>query len=80
MRIGKYALMILENKNLSISTYLVPNGGSKQSPYDPNKPTTAVGFTPNSYGRYTVEITNQRDDVVTDIETYIPIPRAGLNF
>jgi hypothetical protein len=39
-----------------------------------------VGFTPSSNGEYTVEIVNNRDDTITEIKTYLPIPRAGLNF
>ncbi|MDR0859425.1 MAG: hypothetical protein LBO09_00090 [Candidatus Peribacteria bacterium] len=65
---------------MSISTYLIPNGGTKQLPYDPTKPNTAVAFTPSSNGVYTVEFINQRDDTVMEIDTYLPIPRAGNNF
>jgi hypothetical protein len=80
MRIGVSTLTILENKNLTISTYLVPNGGSKQPEYNTSNPTSAVGFTPSSNGAYSVEVLNQRTDVVTKIEAYLPIPKQGLNF
>jgi hypothetical protein len=81
MRINTNAVLnILENKSLTVSTYLIPDGSSKQLPYDPTKPDTAVGFTPSSNGAYSVELLNNRDDVVTQIETYLPIPKQGNNF
>jgi hypothetical protein len=73
-------LNIIPNKNLLISTYLIPSGGTKQPAYDITQPQTAIPFTPSSNGTYTVEFFNNRDDVVDFLETYLPIPRVGNNY
>jgi hypothetical protein len=73
-------MLITALKALSISTYLIPNGGTKQPAYDWTKPNTSIGFTPSSNGAYSVEFLNNRDDVVQQIEAYLPIPREGLDF
>jgi hypothetical protein len=65
---------------LLMNTYLIPNGGSKQPEYNTSNPSSAVGFTPSSHGDYSVEVINQRTDVVTKIEAYLPLPKQGLNF
>jgi hypothetical protein len=74
------SLKIIPNKILNIDTYLIPNGGPKQPPYDPGIASRALGFTPSSRGEFTVELFNNRDDVVINVETYLPVPKAGNNF
>jgi hypothetical protein len=73
-------MQIIAVNVLMMNTYLVPNGGSKQPEYNTSNPSSAVGFTPSSNGEYSVEVINQRTDVVTKIEAYLPLPKQGLNF
>ncbi|MDR0651659.1 MAG: hypothetical protein LBG59_10120 [Candidatus Peribacteria bacterium] len=39
-------LTVLANDVLLMDTYLIPDGGTRQPPYDPSQPQTAVPFTP----------------------------------
>jgi hypothetical protein len=46
MRLNTATTQIVAANVLLMDTYLIPNGGTRQPPYDPTQPQTAVGFTP----------------------------------
>ncbi|WP_414843265.1 SdrD B-like domain-containing protein, partial [Erysipelothrix tonsillarum] len=76
--VHKIPLIIFPKEELSIDTYIVPQGGSRQPAYDATLQ-NAVGFIPGSMSTYYVNILNNRKDTVKEIITYIPVPKTGMN-
>ncbi|MDR0608249.1 MAG: hypothetical protein LBG52_08160 [Candidatus Peribacteria bacterium] len=46
MRLNTATTQIIAANVFLIDTYLIPDGGTRQPPYDPTQPATAIGFTP----------------------------------
>jgi hypothetical protein len=46
MRLNTATTQIVAANVLLMDTYLIPEGGSRQAPYDPSQPQTAVAFAP----------------------------------
>ncbi|MFV0393635.1 MAG: hypothetical protein ACK5LC_04450 [Coprobacillaceae bacterium] len=71
---------ITAKEELMVDTYIIPEGQTEAKPEyddtsDETKKSTAVGFTPSAIGNYTVQIFNNRKDVVNSVTTYIPVPK-----
>ncbi|MGL5042552.1 MAG: SdrD B-like domain-containing protein, partial [Culicoidibacterales bacterium] len=74
------ALNIQEQKTLTIDTFIKPEGENRRPPYDEKNPETAIGFTPNANAVYTLDAYNNRDDKVTLLRVFAPVPKQGNDF
>jgi hypothetical protein len=72
-------LQIIAKQELIIDTFIVPEGETRKPPYDGTL-ATATGFTPGTTAKYTVDMLNNRTDIVNEVRSYIPVPREGNNF
>jgi hypothetical protein len=79
MRMNTSTTQIVAANVLLMDTYLVPDGGSRQSSYNPSQPQTATSFTPGSIGKYEIIFNNQRSNTVGSL-VYLPVPKEGNNF
>ncbi|MCA9364791.1 MAG: carboxypeptidase regulatory-like domain-containing protein [Candidatus Moranbacteria bacterium] len=72
-------LTILPKKELLITTEITPSGQSPRPPYD-GTDATVTRFTPATTASYSVDIFNNRDDIVDELRAYLPVPKTGYDF
>ncbi len=72
---------IIRKNQLTIDSYIKPEGGEKQPAFTPGKDQTAVGFTPGTIAEYTIEMENNLDGRnVEEVQAFIPVPKEGYDF
>ncbi|QIK69178.1 hypothetical protein G7062_02250 [Erysipelothrix sp. HDW6C] len=79
-RVNTASLSVISQKALLIDTYFKKQGSDYREPaYNPTLG-NAVDFTAGSEAGYFVDIMNNSGEAMTELTTYVPSPKTGIDF